>query len=70
MDQKAIGILLVIGAVILFANSVRERRQGHASFSTGQSEGLEQTHLRPAQAETEAYGIVNLGGGVGGNAAR
>jgi uncharacterized membrane protein YfcA len=35
MDQKAIGIMLVIGAAILFANSVRERRQGHISFSSG-----------------------------------
>lgn len=34
MDQKAIGILLVIGAVILFANSVRERRQGNAGFAS------------------------------------
>lgn len=35
MDHKAIGILLIIGALILFFNSVRERRQGHASFASG-----------------------------------
>ena len=35
MDQKAIGVLLIIGAVILFFNSVRERRQGQGSFASG-----------------------------------
>ncbi|MDX1485073.1 MAG: hypothetical protein R3229_11375 [Alphaproteobacteria bacterium] len=35
MDRKAIGILLVIGAAILFFHSVREQRLGHASFLTG-----------------------------------
>ncbi len=35
MDGKAVGILLIIGAVILFFTSVREQRQGRASFFTG-----------------------------------
>lgn len=35
MDNKAIGVMLIIGALILFFNSVRERRQGHASFASG-----------------------------------
>lgn len=34
MDHKAIGILLVIGAVILFFTSIREQRQGRAGFFT------------------------------------
>ncbi len=34
MDQKAIGILLIIGAGILFFTSVREQRRGQASFFT------------------------------------
>jgi hypothetical protein len=32
MDHKAIGILLVIGAGILFFHSVREQRQRQGSF--------------------------------------
>jgi hypothetical protein len=32
MDHKAIGILLIIGASILFFHSIRERRQKQASF--------------------------------------
>lgn len=35
MDNKAIGVMLIIGALILFFNSVRERRQGQASFASG-----------------------------------
>ena len=35
MDGKAVGILLIIGAVILFFTSVREQRQGRAGFFTG-----------------------------------
>ena len=35
MDHKAIGILLVIGATILFFHSVRERRQKQVSFVGG-----------------------------------
>ena len=35
MEGKAVGILLVIGAVILFFSSVREQRQGRAGFITG-----------------------------------
>ena len=35
MDAKAVGILLIIGAVILFFTSVREQRQGRAGFVTG-----------------------------------
>jgi hypothetical protein len=34
MDGKAVGILLIIGAVILFFTSVRERRQARAGFFT------------------------------------
>lgn len=34
MDGKAVGILLIIGAVILFFTSVRERRHGQAGFFT------------------------------------
>ena len=34
MDQKAIGILLIIGAAFLFVTSVREQKQGRASFFT------------------------------------
>ncbi len=32
MDNKAIGIMLIIGAVILFFKSNREQRHGRASF--------------------------------------
>ena len=32
MDNKAIGILLIIGAVILFFKSNRGQRQGRTSF--------------------------------------
>ncbi|HSR55197.1 MAG TPA: hypothetical protein VLN73_03075 [Alphaproteobacteria bacterium] len=35
MDHKAIGILLVIGAGILFFTSIREQRQGRAGFAAG-----------------------------------
>ncbi len=35
MDRKAIGVMLVIGAAVLFFNSVRDRRQGQASFFSG-----------------------------------
>lgn len=35
MDAKAVGILLIIGAVILFFTSIREQRQGRAGFFAG-----------------------------------
>ena len=35
MDRKAVGVMLVIGAGVLFFTSVRERRQGRASFFSG-----------------------------------
>ncbi len=35
MDEKAIGILLIIAAAIMFFHSAREQRQGQASFTSG-----------------------------------
>jgi len=35
MDHKAVGILLIIGAAILFFTSIREKKLGRAGFLTG-----------------------------------